>query len=65
MKQRNLFAEIIEGFEALKLEREGKMTLRRHIIEANPAPEAADTAQPDERTIEFARRNLALRDLDF
>ena len=65
MKKRNLFAEIHEGFEALKLEREGKMTLRKHIFEVKPAQQAADAVQPDERTIEFERGNLALCDFDF
>ena len=39
MKKRNLFAEISEGFEALKQEREGKITLRKHHIEVKPAPQ--------------------------
>ena len=65
MKKRNLFAEINEGFEALKLEREGKMTLRKSIFEAKPAQEALDTTQPNEQTIEFERRNVVLRSVDF
>ena len=65
MKKRNLFAEINEGFEALRLEREGKMTLRKHIIEAKPAQDAIDTTQSNEQTFEFERKNLALRDIDF
>ncbi len=39
MKRRNHFAEISEGFEALKREREGKITLRKHTIEVKPAPQ--------------------------
>ena len=39
MKKRNLFAEISEGFEALKQEREGKITLRKLHIEVKPAPQ--------------------------
>jgi putative transcriptional regulator len=39
MKKRNLFDEISEGFEALKQEREGKITLRTHTIEVKPAPQ--------------------------
>ena len=39
MKRRNHFAEISEGFEALKQEREGKITLRKHTIEVKPAPQ--------------------------
>lgn len=31
--KRNLFDELAEGFEALKLEREGKLTLRQHPID--------------------------------
>ena len=38
MKKRNLFAELVEGFEALEAEREGKVTLRTHKVEARPAP---------------------------
>ena len=38
MKKRNLFAELVEGFEALEAEREGKVTLKTHAIEAKPAP---------------------------
>jgi putative transcriptional regulator len=34
MKKRNLFEEMVEGFEALGDEREGKVTLRRVTAEA-------------------------------
>jgi len=37
MKKRNLFAEIVDGFEALADERAGKLTLRRHEVQARPA----------------------------
>ena len=43
MKKRNLFAEISEGFEALKQEREGKITLRKHHIEVKPAPQVTSS----------------------
>jgi putative transcriptional regulator len=43
MKKRNLFAELGEGFEALKQEREGKITLRKHPIAAKPAPQVTAT----------------------
>ncbi len=43
MKKRNLFAEISEGFEALKQEREGKITLRKHTIEVKPAPQVTSS----------------------
>ena len=36
--KRNLFSELVEGFDALKAEREGKITLRRHAVESKPAP---------------------------
>jgi putative transcriptional regulator len=36
--KRNLFAELKEGFDALKAERQGKLTLRTIEIEKRPAP---------------------------
>ena len=36
--KRNLFAELTEGFDALKAERKGKRTLRTHAIEKKPVP---------------------------
>lgn len=32
--KRNLFAELIEGVDAMKAHREGKMTLRTHVVAA-------------------------------
>lgn len=51
MSKRNLFAELTEGFDALAAERQGKITLKQHAIEANPAPEvsAADLVQLRQR----------------
>lgn len=37
--KRNVFAELTEGFEALKAEREGKITLRTHVVEKKAAPD--------------------------
>ena len=37
--RRNLYAELMEGMEALKAERLGKCTLRTHVAEYRPAPE--------------------------
>lgn len=37
--KRNLFAEVAEGFDALKAQRAGKRTLRTHEVELKPAPE--------------------------
>nr|WP_155442369.1 transcriptional regulator [Pseudoduganella ginsengisoli] len=31
--KRDIFAELVEGFDALEAEREGKKTLRRHKVE--------------------------------
>ena len=36
MKKRNLFNEIIEGFDALHDERHGKRTLRTHAVQPRP-----------------------------
>jgi putative transcriptional regulator len=39
MKERNLFNELAEGFDALSQARAGKLTLRVHEVETKPAPE--------------------------
>jgi putative transcriptional regulator len=39
--KRKLFSELSEGFEALTAERLGKITLKRHRVEAKPAPEVS------------------------
>lgn len=51
MTKRNLFAELTEGVDALAAERQGKITLKRHAIEVNPAPNvsAADLVQLRQR----------------
>ena len=36
--KRNVFSELTEGFDALKAEREGKITLRTHAVMRKPAP---------------------------
>lgn len=36
--KRNLFAELTEGMEALRDEREGKVTLRKHAVERKETP---------------------------
>lgn len=36
-KKRNIFAELTEGFDALKLQREGKLTLRTFKVESKQA----------------------------
>ncbi len=37
MSKRNIFAELVEGIDALKSEREGKLTLRHIKLEAKPS----------------------------
>ena len=39
MNQRNLFAELVEGFDALEDARVGKQKLRTHEVEIHPVPE--------------------------
>lgn len=38
-RKRNLFAEISEGMSSLAEARQGKRTLRTHMVEFKPAPE--------------------------
>ena len=40
MTERNLFDELMEGMDALRDEREGRLTLRTHTIEAKPQLQA-------------------------
>ncbi len=37
-KKRDLFDELVEGFDALADQRAGKRTLPTHVLEAKPAP---------------------------
>ena len=37
-KKRDIFAELTEGFDALKRQREGKLTLRTFKVQSKPAP---------------------------
>ena len=37
--KRDLFAELREGFEALAGARQGKRTLRTHVVESRPVPD--------------------------
>lgn len=39
MPKRDLFTELMQGFEDLQSEREGKLTLRTTVVEPKPAPE--------------------------
>ena len=38
-RRRDLFSEIKEGLDALALARQGKVTLRTHVVEYKPVPE--------------------------
>jgi putative transcriptional regulator len=38
-KKRNLYDELMEGFDALADERAGKRTLRTHVVKPKPVPE--------------------------
>lgn len=38
MTKRDIFSELVEGFDALKAERDGKLTLRQLKAHANPVP---------------------------
>lgn len=37
-KRRDLFAEIVDGFDALSDRRAGKRTLRTHLVKSKPVP---------------------------
>jgi putative transcriptional regulator len=39
-KKRNLFHELVEGFDALAEQRAGKRTLRTHAVKLKPAPKS-------------------------
>ncbi len=39
--KRYIFGELTEGFDALKSQREGKLTLRTFKVESKPAPEVS------------------------
>ena len=41
MTKRNIISELVEGFEALKSEREGKLTLRQVKLQAKPNAQTA------------------------
>ena len=43
MTKRDIFSEVVEGFDALKLEREGKLTLHQVKVQAKPVPVLAST----------------------
>ena len=46
-RKRDIFAEVMEGFDALAEHRAGKRTLRTHAVEYRPAPKvsAADLSK--------------------
>jgi putative transcriptional regulator len=40
-KKRSLFNELLEGMQDLARERDGKVTLRRNIVEMHPVPDVS------------------------
>ena len=51
-EKRDLFDEIIEGFEALEREREGSLALRRRVVHSRPVearPSVEIVGEPDTR----------------
>lgn len=40
-KKRDIFGEVVEGFEALRGQRQGMRTLRTHDVPLRPAPQVA------------------------
>lgn len=52
MAKRKLFDELIEGMEAMKAHREGKLTLRTYTIKQKPLPKV------DGRLIKVTREKL-------
>lgn len=38
-QKRNLFNELMQGMDDLEAQREGKITLRQHVVELAPAPD--------------------------
>jgi len=53
--KRNIFAELVEGFESLEGDRAGQITLRKHFLETRPAPDL----KPAEVRAARARLNLS------
>ena len=41
MKKRNLFNELLDGIGDMSKQREGKLTLRQHVVTTTPAPKVA------------------------
>jgi putative transcriptional regulator len=60
MSKRKLFDEIAEGFDALAQERQGKITLRRHVVQAAPvAPVTAEELTQLRERLQLSRGVLA------
>src|SRR5690349_731074 len=52
MPNRNIFNELMEGVDAMRAQRQGKITLRTHRVEAKPLPKV------DGRIIRETREKL-------
>lgn len=62
MKKRDVFAEIVEGFDNLKAQREGKVTLRTHaVVMQAPADVTADEVLALRQRLNVSRAVLAAR----
>ena len=69
VNMRSIFAEICEGSEALKSQRElalhGRTDHVAPVVDAARSGEAPVTEQPYESALEFERGNLVFRNIDF
>ncbi|MDN5924504.1 MAG: transcriptional regulator [Xanthomonadales bacterium] len=62
MKKRDVFAEIVEGFDALKAQRKGKTTLRTHsLVMSAPADVTATELLALRQRLNVSRAVLAAR----
>ena len=62
-KKRNLFNELIEGVDAMRQHREGKITLRTHAVEERPMLEIDAAMIRDTRERLNVSRNVFARHL--
>ena len=59
-KKRSIFQEIMEGIAAMKLHREGKITLRTYTVEARPLPPVdAELIRDTREQLKLSRRVFA------
>ncbi|NNF15231.1 MAG: helix-turn-helix domain-containing protein [Gammaproteobacteria bacterium] len=59
-KKRNLFEELASGIEAIGSHREGKITLRTHVVADRPPPQVdADLIRDTRRRLKLSRAVFA------